>query len=66
MPDSCCAPGCQNRRVKGQNIPFYRIPSTRNMELREKWLSKIKREQWSDDQIDKARLCGSHFVSGKY
>ena len=25
MPESCCAVGCSQRRVKGCGIPFYRI-----------------------------------------
>ena len=26
MPESCCAVGCSQRRVKDCGIPFYRIP----------------------------------------
>ena len=27
MPDSCCNPGCSNRRIPGSSLSFYRIPS---------------------------------------
>lgn len=63
MPDTCCAVGCTNRRIKG-GIPFYRIPSKKHKERRERWIAAIRREEWSEEQIKNARLCGAHFISG--
>ena len=72
MPDSCCVVGCSNRRSKDSNIPFYTVPKGKSpleRKRREDWIKAISREDWkfwSEDQISKARVCGAHFVSGKF
>ena len=69
--DSCCAIGCQNRRCKNNpEVSFYRFPSDKTKETKErrkKWIAAVKREKWpeSDSQIDNARLCSAHFVTGE-
>ena len=65
MPDTCCAVGCTNRREKN-GLPFYRIPTKKREEKRKRWIAAIKREHWPEEQINKARLCGAHFISGSY
>ena len=73
MPDSCCAVGCVNRRKVnqrnegGKRIQFYRIPSGRTplkQEKRRLWLRAIRRENWPDHQINRARICSDHFITG--
>ena len=47
---------------------FYRIPSgtdKESLELRHKWVSAIRRENWLEKQTDNARICSSHFITGK-
>ena len=64
MPHSCCAVGCTNRRFKGSTLKFYRIPfgsNDKSLELRKKWITAIKRNIWTDKQIDNARICSAHF-----
>lgn len=68
MPDSCCAVGCSNKRVKGGKLKFYRIPFGHNEEskkLRQLWVQAIKREKCTEKQIDNARICSEHFISGE-
>ena len=71
MPDICCAVGCRNRRNKNNpEVSFYRFPSDKTKETKErrkKWIAAVKREKWpeSDSQIDNARLCSAHFVTGE-
>ena len=68
MPDVCCAYGCTNRRTKeNTHLSFYRMPSTKtkaNVERRAKWIAAIKRDKWTETQINNARLCSSHFTTG--
>ena len=67
MPDSCCNPGCSNRRIPGSSLSFYRIPSgdsEKEKERRLKWLNAIHRDKWSEEEIRNARLCSAHFISG--
>ena len=67
MPDSCCAVGCTNRRSKGSTLKFYRIPfgsNDKSLELRKKWITAIKRNIWTEKQIDNASICSAHFLSG--
>ena len=63
MPDSCCAVGCSNRRKKN-GIPFYGFP--KNSKKRQLWVNAVGRKDWSESSIEKARLCGEHFISGKH
>ena len=65
MPDTCCAVGCKNRRDKC-SLPFYRIPTVKKPERRRLWVAAIKRENWSEEQINKARICGAHFITGQW
>ncbi|XP_065642462.1 uncharacterized protein LOC136074091 [Hydra vulgaris] len=69
MPDSCCAVGCMNKRIKGdKSLSFYRIPFGNTEESNNRrvlWLQALKRENWSTSMIDNARLCSKHFISGK-
>ena len=70
MPDSCCAVQCTNMRGKcDENIKFYRLPNMKNQqttERRKKWVTAVKRENWpkSERQVNNARLCSEHFVTG--
>ena len=67
MPDSCCAPGCSNRRIPGSSLSFYRIPSgnsEKEKEHRLKWFNAIFRDKWSEVEIRNAGLCSTHFISG--
>ena len=70
MPDSCCAFGCANRRKRGEkSLSFYRIPFGSNeelQELRKRGVAAIKRENWSDKQIENVRICSAHFVIGMF
>ena len=70
MPNFCCAFGCSNKRKTGSksNISYYRIPfgtDPENLSLRKRWIAAIRRENWTDDQIDNSRICSNHFISGK-
>ena len=68
MPDFCCAYGCTDKRSKGAQLSFYRIPSGTSEEslaLRQRWVAAIKRDKWTERQIDNARICSAHFISGK-
>ena len=68
MPDSCCAYGCTNRREEKGDLTFYAIPrgnKEEQQELREKLVEACKRENWSEQQINNARICGDHFITGK-
>ena len=67
MPDSCCEVGCTNHRSKESTLEFYRIPfgsDDKSLELRKKWVTVIKREKWTEKQIDNARICSAYFLSG--
>ena len=47
MPDFCCAYGCSNKRTGNCQLSFYRIPfgtDKESLELRQKWVNAIKRE----------------------
>ncbi|KAG7511425.1 THAP domain-containing 11 [Solea senegalensis] len=66
MVDSCCAPGCRNRREQGNGKAFYRIP--KDPERRQRWITAIKRARMSEHWEPSAngfRLCSDHFISGK-
>ena len=67
MPDTCCAVGCTNRRSDKESRPFYRFPSKsgKKVELRKKWIQACKRDQWPEEKIENARICGDHFITGK-
>ena len=68
MPDSCRAYGCTNRREENGDLTFYAIPrgnKEEQQELREKLVEACKRENWSEQQINNARICGDHFITGK-
>ena len=67
MPESCCAIGCLQRRVKGCGISFYRIPKGKTpfeAQRRWDWIKAINGDQWSVEQISHARICVNRFVSG--
>uniref|UniRef100_A0A8D0D317 THAP domain-containing protein 1 n=1 Tax=Sander lucioperca TaxID=283035 RepID=A0A8D0D317_SANLU len=51
MVDSCCAPGCQNRREKDKGRAFYRIP--KDPDRRSKWLATIKRARSRQNQTER-------------
>ena len=65
MPCSCCAVGCTNRKSKQPYLTFYRLPGRNKPEKRLKWIQAIKKEQWSEEEINNARVCSAHFISGK-
>ena len=65
-----CVFGCSNKRKTGSksNIIYYRIPfgtDPESLSLRKRWIAAIRRENWTDDQIDNSRICSKHFISGK-
>ena len=70
MPDSCCAVRCTNMRGNcNEKVKFYRFPTMKTeqtTETRKKWITAMKRENWpkSEKQVDNARLCSEHFVTG--
>lgn len=66
MPDSCCAPNCTNRKTPGDDLRFYKIPGLKRLQVRERWLQAIRRDNWSENQIKNAKICSAHFISGKY
>ena len=68
MPDFSCAYGCTTKRCKGAKLSFYRIPfgtSQDSLALRQRLIAAIKRDKWTEQQIDNARICSAHFISGK-
>ena len=68
LPDFSCAYGCSNKRTVNCQLSFYRIPfgvDKESLELRQKWVNAIKRENWSEKQTDNARICSAHFITGK-
>ena len=73
MPDSCCAFGCQNKGMKCSTLSFYRTPFgtvpyrtvPRLVPTRKAWVTAIKREKPTEQQIDNAKICGDHFITGK-
>ena len=65
MPSSCCAINCTNRSHKDSPFVFYSFPSEKkNPKRRELWINAVKREKWTEHQINNARLCSQHFISG--
>ena len=63
--DSCCAPGCKNRRGKDgcEQVKFYRIP--KDEDSRRIWLARINRADLRPAHVtDHTRLCSQHFVPG--
>ena len=70
IPDFCCAFGCSNKRKTSwkSNISYYWIPfatDPESLSLRKRWTAAIRRENWTDDQIDNSRICSKHFISVK-
>ena len=66
MPESCCAPGCSNRRIPGSFLGLYGIPSgdlEKEKDRRLKWLNAIHRDKWSEEEIRNAQLCSAQFIS---
>ena len=72
----CVVFGCGSRSDRDQGIGFYRVPSVvtnkgefeeeLTTEQREKWIKGISRaDAESKDVLDRERVCGKHFVSGK-
>ena len=64
MPSSCCVVNCSNRKKKNSTLKFYSIPI--NPEQRKRWLNAIRRENWSEVEINNARVCSEHFLSGLF
>ena len=70
MPDNCCTVQCTNMQGKcDEKIKFYRFPTMKTEQTTErckKWITAMKRENWpkSEKQVDNARLCSEHFVTG--
>ena len=49
------------------NLHFYSIPKGKTpfeKRRRDDWIRAIRRKNWPDEQISKARICSEHFVSG--
>ncbi|KAM4549886.1 uncharacterized protein V3H82_019089 isoform 1-T1 [Fundulus diaphanus] len=63
----CCVNGCTNRYSR-DGFKFYRIPRGNRpfqSNRRRLWLQAINREDWTEDVIKNARICGAHFISGE-
>uniref|UniRef100_A0A673A166 THAP domain-containing protein 1 n=1 Tax=Sphaeramia orbicularis TaxID=375764 RepID=A0A673A166_9TELE len=66
MPSSCCAVGCQNRKNTQKDLNFYRIPAGKHpskKSRRKLWLEALRRENWSEEELQNAGLCSAHFRS---
>lgn len=66
---ACCVSSCKNRYSSTSNIKFYRIPSgSRPFQAnrRRLWEKIIKRANGSNELNGNARICGAHFISGKF
>ena len=66
MPESCCAVGCSQRRLKVVVFLFTeylkeKYPS--KLEGRRDWIKAIDRD-WNEEHISRTRICGNQFVSG--
>ena len=68
MPVSCCTFGCSSRKKKRRLFKF--LPDSiwnHNREgkrRRNLWIRALKRVKWTETQIDNARICSPHFISG--
>ena len=61
MLDFCCAYGCSNKTTGNCQLSFYRIPfgnDKESLELRQKWVNAIRRESWSEKQVEGSKLSG--------
>ncbi|XP_022103184.1 THAP domain-containing protein 5-like [Acanthaster planci] len=68
MVTSCCAVGCTNRKTRNSKLHFYTIPKRKTpfeQRRRQLWLEAISRDNWPEQQVNKAFLCSAHFISGK-
>ena len=66
MPNSCCAVGCTNRKSRRPDLLFYSFPTVKeNVNQRKLWINAIKRKDWQEEQINRARICSAHFISGR-
>ncbi|XP_069704859.1 uncharacterized protein [Periplaneta americana] len=63
MPDSCCANGCTNRRVKGGNIQFFTFPF-KDQERLKKWIAAVRRRNFLPTRH--SRICSEHFRKEDY
>ena len=54
---ACGAHGCTNRTETHPHLKYHLLPSESKKELREKWLSKIRREKIPK----KISICDEHF-----
>ncbi|KAJ4448840.1 hypothetical protein ANN_00231 [Periplaneta americana] len=63
MPDSCCANGCTNRRVKGGNIQFFTFPF-KDQERLKKWIAAVRRRNFLPTRH--SRICSEHFTKEDY
>lgn len=68
MPVSCCATGCENRKLKKNdsvssegNISFYRFPADKDR--KNLWITAVNRKDFHPTEY--TRLCSQHFISGK-
>ena len=68
MVHSCCVIGC-TARWSDSDKGFFRIPSEKEPEKRQRWLQSIRRadpndqsKSWSPSSGD--RVCKAHFLTG--
>ena len=55
MPESCCAVGCSQRKIKGCGIPFYRISKAKTpfeARRRRDWIKAINRDVLFHKHLD--------------
>ena len=64
MVNHCVVVGCTNQVGKKPGLSFYRFPSEKEGNRRERWATAIRREKWKPSKH--SRICNEHFVSGKY
>ena len=61
--------GVQTKERQAQSqilvIIEYLSVLTQKVSLRKRWIAAIRRENYTDDQIDNSRICSKYFISGK-
>ena len=73
----CVVSGCANRKDRQSHLQFYRIPAIMSnqgedcyfisSERRREWLARVGRKFENENKnLDNARICSAHFISGKF
>ena len=71
----CCVNGCTKSKKRHPNLLFYKIPTViEHQGPKTKELSTLRRDEWLKaliifnigKNVERLRVCSSHFVSGKF